>query len=74
MATPRILDVGCARGKFPGAIGIDISLDTQADVVCDWSVTYPFADNSFDQVRLIHVIEEVPDIMVTLEEIGRAHV
>lgn len=71
MANPRILDVGCARGKFPGAIGIDISLDTQADVVCDWSVTYPFADNSFDQVRLIHVIEEVPDIMVTLKEVHR---
>ncbi len=71
MTKPRILDVGCARGKYPGAIGIDISTDTQADVVCDWSVTYPFADNSFDQVRLIHIIEEVPDVMATLKEVHR---
>src|SRR5207253_10636405 len=28
-----VLDVGCGSDKYPGAIGIDISEDTEADVV-----------------------------------------
>jgi SAM-dependent methyltransferase len=71
MSMPRILDVGCARGKHPGAIGIDISADTQADVLCDWNRTYPFAASQFDEVRLVHVIEEVDDILATLREVHR---
>lgn len=67
----RILDVGCGRGKYPGAIGIDRSLATQADVICDWARGYPFADSQFDEVRLIHVIEEVDDILATLAEVHR---
>ncbi len=68
---PRILDVGCGRGKHPGAIGIDLSPQTQADVICDWTLSYPFADSQFDEVRLIHVIEEVDDILATLGEVHR---
>ncbi len=70
-ARRRILDVGCGRGKFPGAIGIDCSLATEADVICDWARGYPFAENQFDEVRLIHVIEEVPDILAALAETHR---
>jgi SAM-dependent methyltransferase len=44
---------------------------TQADVLCDWNRTYPFADNTFDQVRLVHVIEEVDNIFATLAEVHR---
>jgi SAM-dependent methyltransferase len=40
-------------------------------VLCDWSRTYPFADSTFDQVRLIHVIEEVDNIFATLAEVHR---
>ena len=47
MSQPRILDVGCARGKQPGAIGMDIDPRTQADLLCDWNRSYPFADSSF---------------------------
>jgi len=69
--SPRILDVGCGRGKYPGAIGIDLSPQTQADVLCDWTTSYPFAANSFDEVRMIHVIEEVPDILAAMAEVHR---
>ena len=71
MSKPRILDVGCAKGKHPGAIGIDLSPRTQADVICDWNRPYPFAESQFDEVRLIHVIEEVDDILATLGEVHR---
>jgi ubiquinone/menaquinone biosynthesis C-methylase UbiE len=66
----RILDIGCGRRKYPGSIGIDRSPAGQADVLCDWTKTLPFADSSFDQVRMIHIIEEVDDIFRML---GEAH-
>lgn len=67
---PRILDVGCGRKKYPGSIGIDMSAAGQADVLCDWTRT-PFADSTFDEVRLIHMIEEVDDIFKVLAEAHR---
>ena len=66
----RILDIGCGRKKYPDSIGIDMSPAGQADVLCDWTKTLPFADSSFDQVRMIHIIEEVDDIFRML---GEAH-
>src|SRR5580704_11258141 len=67
---PRILDVGCGRKKYPGSIGIDMSPAGQADVLCDWTRT-PFAGSTFDEVRLIHMIEEVDDIFRVLAEAHR---
>jgi SAM-dependent methyltransferase len=67
----RVLDVGCGRKKFPGSIGIDISRDTQADVICDWSRGMPFRESSFESIRLIHVIEEVDDIFRVLADVHR---
>jgi SAM-dependent methyltransferase len=68
---PRILDIGCGPKKYPGAIGIDIHPATQADVLCDWSRGLPFGESQFDEVRLVHVIEEVDDIFKTLAEVHR---
>ena len=69
---PRILDIGCGPNKFPGAIGADKNPDTAADVLCDIDCgALPFADNSFDQVRAVHVIEHVADVIKTMEEIHR---
>jgi len=68
---PRILDIGCGRKKYPGSIGIDMSAAGQADVLCDWEKTLPFAESSFDQVRLIHIIEEVDNIFRVLAEVHR---
>jgi len=67
---PLILDIGCGRKKYPGSIGVDMSPAGQADVLCDWEKTLPFRDSSFDQVRMIHIIEEVDNIFRVL---GEAH-
>ena len=40
-----VLDIGCGSAKFPGAVGLDISADTDADVVHDLDVfPYPIED------------------------------
>lgn len=68
----RILDVGCGINKFPGAIGIDRLPATRADVLCDLDrFPYPFRDSSFDQIRAIHVIEHVADVIRAIEEFHR---
>jgi SAM-dependent methyltransferase len=68
----RVLDVGCGVKKFPGSIGIDRNIDSRADVLCDLDrFPYPFRDNSFDQVRAVHVIEHVADVIRTMEEFHR---
>ena len=66
------MDVGCGVAKFPGSIGIDRLAATRADVICELdSFPYPFRDASFDQVRAIHVIEHVGDVIKTMEEFHR---
>ena len=68
----RILDVGCGINKYPGSIGIDINPATAADVLCDLDrFPYPFAGQSFDQLRAIHVIEHLTDVIRAMEEFHR---
>jgi SAM-dependent methyltransferase len=68
----RILDVGCGINKLPGSIGIDRNPRSRADVICDLDrLPYPFADNSFDRLRAVHVIEHVSDVIRTMEEFHR---
>ena len=68
----RILDVGCGINKVPGAIGIDRNARSRADVVCDLDrFPYPFRDDSFDELRAVHVIEHVSDVLRTIEEFHR---
>ncbi len=69
---PLILDVGCGRNKYPGAIGIDVNPRTAADVICNIDRTpLPFRDSVFDEVRAIHVIEHVADVLATMKEFHR---
>ena len=69
---PRILDLGCGPNKFPGSIGADMNPDTAADVLCHIDQgALPFRDNSFDEVRALHVIEHVADVIKTMEELHR---
>lgn len=68
----RILDVGCGINKYPGAIGIDRVRGVNADLLCDLDrFPYPFQDASFSEIRAIHVIEHVADVIRTMEEFHR---
>ena len=68
----RVLDVGCGSAKFPGAVGLDISPNAQADIVHDLDVfPYPFDDDSFDQVLMQDVLEHVADPITVIEELHR---
>ena len=69
---PLTLDVGCGIRKYPGAIGIDRIEGTAADAIVDLDrFPWPFADAVFEQIRAIHVIEHVGDVMRTMEEFHR---
>jgi len=68
----KILDLGCGKRKRQGAIGIDISKDTDADVIHDLNVfPYPFADDEFDYVYADNVIEHLDNVVKVLEELHR---
>jgi SAM-dependent methyltransferase len=67
-----ILDVGCGSAKTPGAVGLDISADTEADVVHDLDTfPYPIADDSFDQILMQDVLEHVREPIRVFEELHR---
>jgi SAM-dependent methyltransferase len=67
-----VLDVGCGSNKRPGAVGLDISADTDADIVHDLDVfPYPIEDGSFDHVILQDVIEHVAEPMRVAAEMHR---
>jgi SAM-dependent methyltransferase len=68
----RILDVGCGINKYPGAIGLDVNPRSRPDVLADLDAfPYPFASGAFDEVRAIHVIEHVANVIGMLEEFHR---
>ena len=64
-----------ATAKYPGAIGIDLSAETDADIVADLDeVPWPVDDDSFDQILLQDVIEHLEnplDAPAELHRIGR---
>ena len=67
-----ILDIGCGSAKTPGAVGLDISADADADIVHDLDVfPYPIEDGSFDQILLQDVIEHVREPIHVFEELHR---
>jgi SAM-dependent methyltransferase len=68
----RILDLGCGTRKRPGAVGVDVSDRTDADVVHDLNTfPYPFEDESFDEVFLDNTLEHLDDVVRVIEEVHR---
>lgn len=70
-----MLDVGCGSTRPPGAVGVDVSADTDADVVHDLDVfPYPFESSSFEHIRMQDVLEHLADpfgVLAELHRIGR---
>ena len=68
----KILDIGCGNNKAEGALGIDISSDTQADVIHDIEqFPYPFEDESFDEIVSKQVLEHLEKPLEALDEVYR---
>lgn len=68
----KILDIGCGKNKLPGSVGLDVKPLEGVDVVHDLNCyPYPFLEDTFDFVRLSHVVEHVGSILRTMEEVYR---
>jgi SAM-dependent methyltransferase len=68
----KALDIGCGQKKLPGAVGLDILKNSQADIVHDISdIPWPLENNSFDIVLANNIIEHVDDVLGVLGEIHR---
>lgn len=68
----QILHIGCGNSKKPGAIGIDILTDTQADIVHNLDkFPYPFKTSTFDEIIAENIIEHLENIPKVMGEIHR---
>lgn len=67
----RILNLGCGEDYLPGAVNVD-QFATRVDVRHDLnSVPYPFADNEFNEIRCMNIIEHLDDVITTMQELHR---
>lgn len=70
--TSTTLDIGCGRNKVPGALGLDWIGATAADVVCDLTqFPWPLPADAFTVVYANNVMEHLPNIPGTMQEIYR---
>lgn len=68
----KILDLGCGRRKLPGAVGIDLNPNSDADIIHDLNVfPYPFSENEFDLIHCDGILEHLDDIVRVMEELHR---
>lgn len=68
----KVLDLGCGLAKEPGAVGVDRSLGTLADVVHDLDrLPYPFPDSTFDRIICRDVLEHLQDTLAVMGELHR---
>jgi SAM-dependent methyltransferase len=71
-SAPRVLEVGCGPAKAEGAVGLDKLDMPGVDIVHDMErLPWPIADECFDEVRCLHVLEHVDDICGVMDELHR---
>lgn len=67
-----VLDIGCGRRKAPGAIGLDASPLSAADVIGDLGrFPWPLRAGAFDEIRAVHILEHLPDLIAVMREMHR---
>jgi hypothetical protein len=67
-----VIDIGCGLNKKPGALGLDQTSNSNADVVCDLNHSpWPLADNVASVIHLSHILEHLEDLIGAMAEVHR---
>lgn len=67
-----ILELGCGEKKGAGVVGIDRVPGPNVDVVHDLNkLPWPFKENTFEEVRMSHIIEHLHDLLGVMAEVHR---
>lgn len=67
----RTLNLGCGEDYLQGAVNVD-QFAREADIRHDLNLTpYPFADNEFDVIRCMNIIEHLDDVIAAMQELHR---
>jgi len=65
------LNIGVGKKPKEGFIGVDISRDTDADIIIDCEKPLPFTDESVDEVYSQHFLEHIHNPDEFLQELFR---
>ena len=72
LADRGVLNLGCGAKHRPDAVNLDVTPNSDPDVVHDLNVRpWPFPDGRFDRVVAFDVVEHLDDVLATMEEIHR---
>lgn len=67
-----VLHLGAGHSPLAGAVTTDINPATTPNVICDLNqALWPFADDSFDGVVALSVLEHLDDFLGTMSQIHR---
>jgi len=65
------LDICCGFKKQHNYIGVDIDINSQADIIADLNKIWPFKDNTFNKIRAYDAIEHLINPIHIMNEIWR---
>lgn len=65
------LNLGCCDRRLPGFLGVDVSRGPAVDVVADLNQSWPWPDDSVDEILARDIIEHLPNGVRTMNEIHR---
>lgn len=72
MENNRIIDLGCGLNKYNGALGLDFSRGTNADVIADMDgYNLPFKSDSFNRIICSDILEHIRNVENVMMEIHR---